>query len=146
MHSHQATTLPERAVEQQQAKQPHVAIITSSALTAGRALYAGDSYAAERALRVWFAVFATEQMLIVESPERGEDPENTPPDPATASITDLQEWAQTWIAEDTTFEILPIQTTNPLTDLLNELRDEARATYEAPIKAAVARVAPELAL
>jgi len=122
-----------------------VAIITTSALTAGRAIYAGDSEAAaERAVRIWFAVFATEQLLIVEAPELGEDPQNAPPDPATASIADMQAWAQEWIAEDTTFQILPVETTNPLADLLNELRDKARARYAAPITAAVARVAPEL--
>src|SRR5262245_26209936 len=59
------STTPRQAIEQH----PHVAIITTAALKHGRAIYYGASFTeADRALRVWFAVFATEQSILIGLP------------------------------------------------------------------------------
>jgi hypothetical protein len=134
------------ATSQQATEQhPHVAIITATALKHGRAIYYGATYAeADRALRVWFAVFATEQSILIGLPPVASRRADAAPNPATARIKTMERWAQQFIAEGTTFEILPVQTSNPLEDLLHDLKDEAHPKYEAAVKAAVARVALDL--
>ena len=131
----------QEAIEQH----PHVAIITTATLKHGRAIYYGASFAeADRALRVWFAVFAAEQSILIGLPPVASRRADAAPNPATARIKTMERWAQQFIAEGTTFQTLPVQISNPLEDLLHDLKDEARPKYKAVVNAAVARGAPDL--